>query len=116
PAAGLDPALALARLAVAALAPADEARDVALGRRLGVGEERRAQPDLTFLAEQGARHMLHRAREVAEGDPAVDGQTFTLVEDGAVLGVDLLAPRHPPGRDDVNGRVVGLHVAHLNCR
>ena len=81
----LDPAGVRAR--AAALAEAERAGDLELGRRLGEGEVRRAQARLHALAEVGLGEGLDRAGEVAEGDVAVDHQPLDLVEHRQVAGV-----------------------------
>ena len=77
-AAQLEPAGLGAR--AAALALAEQAVDVELGRRLGEREVRRAQARVDRPAEVGRGERLEGAGQVGEGDALVDDQALDLVE------------------------------------
>src|SRR4051794_914095 len=113
-AAHLDPAGVLAHGAAAPVA--EEARDVRLDRRLGEGEEVRAEADGAVGPEERAHEREQRPLQVGERDPAVDGEPLDLVEGRRVRRVDRVAAVDAAGRDHVDGRVAPLHRPHLRRR
>ena len=113
-AAQLDPARLRAH--PAALALAEDAGDLELGRRLGEREERRPQPGVDVGAEVGVGERLDGAGQVAEGDAPVDDQPLDLVEDGQVAGVGRVPAVGPAGGDDVDRRRLRRHHPDLHGR
>ncbi len=109
----LEPAGVLAR--AAAGATAEQAFDVELDARLGEREEVRPQTDGAVGPEELAGELVQRALEVGQGDAAVDGQALDLVEHRRVRGVEV-GPVDLAGTDDVDGRRLRLHGAHLDRR
>src|SRR5262249_11046255 len=110
-AAHLDPAGELAR--AAAGSPADPARDVGLDRRLGEGEEVRAEADAPLRAVKGAHHVEERPLQVRERKTAVDGEPLELVEDRIAGGGDRVAAVDTADRDHVDRRLLLLHLVDL---
>ena len=100
----LDPARV--RAGAAALAEAEGAGDLELGRRLGEREVRRPQARLHALAEVGLGEGLDRAGEVAEGDVAIDHQPLDLVEHRQVPCVGGVEAEALPRHHGVNGQRV----------
>ena len=113
-AAELDPSRARAHRAAGAFA--EHARHRELGRRLGEREERRVEARLDVGAEERVDERLDRAEQIAERDAAIDREPFDLVEHGRVAGVERVAAKGAPGRDDVDRRWLRLHRAHLHRR
>ena len=110
-AAHLDPAGVPAD--AAALAAAEEARDVGLDRRLGEREVARPDADLALRAVELAREELDRALQVGERDPPVDGEALDLVEERRVRRVRRVAPVAAAEADHVDRRLVRLHDPDL---
>ena len=110
-AAHLDPAGVLAHRA--ALAVAEEAGDVELDRRLGEREEARAHAHLALRPEQLAEELQHRAAQVGERDPAVDGEALDLLERRRVRRVRRVAPVDATRRDHVDRRLPRQHRLDL---
>ena len=75
----------------------------------------RTQPHLAVGAEHGPGEGLQRALEVGQGDVLVDHQPLHLVEHGGVGGIGV-APVRLARSDDVDGRPLLLHGAHLHGR
>src|SRR5215210_8862447 len=113
-AADLDPAGVAAD--GAALAVAEEARDVGLDRRLGEGEEVRREADVAILPEERAHQVGERALQVGQRDSAIDGEALDLVEDRCVRRVRGVAPVDAAGGDHVDRRLALLHRADLGRR
>src|SRR5690606_21194493 len=112
----LQPSGALAHPAVGLAPVAVEARHVQLGRRLGEREEVRSETDLRARPEELLGEVVERAFQVGESDVLVYRQPLDLVEDGEVGGVDGVGTVGLARGDDVHGRLVGFHPAHLDGR
>ena len=87
---------------------------VDLCRRLGEGEERRAEADFQLVAlEEAAQELGVDALQVGEADVLVDPQAFDLVEHRRVggVGVDAVGAAE---RDHLDRRLVHAGVAHLH--
>ena len=110
----LDPALALAH--AAALAVALEALHVHLAARLGEGEMVRAEPGHGVGTVNTPHQRIEGALEVAHGDALVDHKTLDLVEHGRMSGVDLILAVDAARSEDADGRLHGVHHAHLHGR
>ena len=109
----LEPAGVLA--GAAALAAAQLAAHVDLDARLGEREEVRPHADGAVGAEELAREVVHRALEVGQRDALVDDEALDLVEHRRVRGVGVAAVDLAEA-DDVDGRPLLLHDAHLDGR
>ena len=82
----LQPARALADRT--ALAAAEVARDVDLGRGFGEGEVRRTHPDGRLFAEEFFGEEQQRLFQVGERNPFVDVKSFDLVEKRGVCSIN----------------------------
>src|SRR5574340_767862 len=102
--------------AAADLQPAAVPAHVHLRRRLGEREERGPETHPQIVAfEEALQEVLHHALEIGETDLLVDPQALDLMEHRRMggVGVDTV---DAPGRDDLQRRLVRLHVAHLHRR
>ena len=109
-----EPSRALAD--VAALAAAEVARHVDLGRRFGEGKVRRAHADHGLLAEDLLGEVEQRLLHVGERDALVDVESFDLVEDAVRAVRNGLVAEHTARADDADGRFLTLHRADLDRR
>src|SRR5665647_549429 len=109
----LEPAGVLA--GAAALAAAELAAHVDLDARLGEREEVRAHTDGALAAEELLREVVHGTLEIGERDALVDDEALDLVEHRRVRGVGVAAVDLAEA-DDVDGRPLLLHDAHLHGR
>jgi len=75
----------------------------------------RPQANGAVGAKELAGELMQRALEVGQRDAAVDRQSFDLVEHGRVGGVEV-GPVDLAGADDVDGRLLRFHGAHLDRR
>ena len=94
----------------------DDPLHIHLGRRLGEGEERRAEADLRPGPPETPRELGQRGLEVHEGDPLVHDQPLDLREGGGVRRVVGVPAVHHPGRDDADRRRMELHGTDLHRR
>ena len=108
----LEPAGSLAD--VAALAVADVAAYVNLGRRLGEREERRPHADFGVGTEHLAGKQEYGLLEVSERHVFVYIQTFDLMEDAVRAGTDGLVSEHSARTDDADGKFHLFHRADLH--
>src|SRR5574340_617927 len=96
--------------------PAAVPAHVHLGRWLGEREERGAETHAQIIAlKEALQEILHHALEVGEADLFIDPQALDLVEHRRMSGIGIDAV-DAPGRDDLQRRLVRLHVAHLHRR
>src|SRR6266581_3655200 len=100
----------------AARTAAKYAAHVDFGRRLGEREKRRPKARSQLLVfEELAQEIGENAFEIGEAHRLVDPKTLHLVEHRRVGRVRIDAV-HPARRDDLERRLVMLHVAHLDRR
>ena len=96
----LDPPRELA--GATTLSATDGAGDLELGRGFGEGKVARAQSRGDVRSEVGPGERLDGAREIAEGDPAIDDQALDLMERVEMTGVRRVAAKAPSGHHRVN--------------
>ena len=90
--------------------------DVDLDARLGEGEVAGPQAHARLLAEHLAGELEQHPLEVGERDVLVDREPLELPEHRHVRGVRSVGPVHAARHDDVDGRRLRLHRAHLHRR
>src|SRR5690606_9104381 len=88
--------------------------DRELGAGLYEGEVRRQEPRARARADEGARHLVDRAAQVGHRDALADDERLELVELRLVGRVDGLVAEHLARHDDLEGRLVRLHVPDLH--
>ena len=98
-----------------ARATAYAAAYVGLGRRLGEGEEVRAETRLAVGAEHLLAEVFQRALQVAEGDALVYHQALALGELGQVRRVGNVTTVYFARGNDVNRQLLILHNMHLHA-
>ncbi len=96
------------------LDPPSERVRMHLSGRLGEGEVIGRESNPGVRAEDLPREVGEGSLEVGQGDVLVDRQTLHLVEHRRVRGIERVPPEHPARDDDVDRRVVLLHVASLH--
>src|SRR5712691_4573526 len=100
----------------AARAAAKYAAHVELGRGFGEREKRRPKARSQLLVfEELAQKIGENAFQIGEAHRLVYPKALHLVEHRSVRRVRIDAV-HPAGRDDLERRLVMLHVAHLDRR
>src|SRR5215208_838369 len=111
----LEPAGALADLAIRVFSIAYEAAHVQLDARLGELEVARPEAQPYVLPEDVAGHRGQGAFEVGEGETLVYRQALNLVEHRGV-GRVRVAPVDSPRANHIDGRLVGKHRPDLDRR
>lgn len=89
--------------------------DVDFKAWLGEGKEVRAEANFRFIAEHGAVEVFESTFEVGEANIGIDVETFKLIEDGEVGGVDFVAPIGGSGCNDFDGWTLLFHGANLHA-
>ena len=110
----LDPTRVFAE--ATALATANAAGNIRLGRWLGEGEEVGAEAGLALLAEERLDEVVERPLEIAEGDALVHDEALDLMELRQVRGVSHVVTVYLTRTDHVDGRLLVLHGMHLRAR
>lgn len=101
---------------VAALAAADIARDIHLGRRFGKGEVGGAKANLGLFAEHFFGEIEEGLFEVGESHLLVHIEGFDLMENAMGASRDGLVAEDPTRGDDADGGLVVLHDTDLDGR
>ena len=110
----LQPTRALAD--VAALAAAEVARHIDLGRRFGEGKVRRAHADRGVLAENLLGEVEDRLFQIGERHALVDIESLDLVEDAVCAVRNRFVAENAARADHPDRRLLPLHRPHLNRR